>query len=211
MALLLEPRQPLISFFGPSSIILKLLSVKRLSTSSVLNALAGETWRRHMSTVTWFWACGGLLSSARGHQLLGPSFLRDGSARPALQRQPGLPASSSFPSVGLHPATIPPSVGIPPASVTAAPVNAEAFQGAGARVPRTSAPCALKAAPSTSRSRTSSLNVLGCVGSGPGASKRDLDACALVCRRWCRLKRASRRSAKLPAGRPLRANIPSAA
>ena len=61
-----------------------------------------------MSTVAWFWACGGLLSSARSHQLLSPSFLRDGSARPASQRQPGLPASSSFPSVGLHPATIPP-------------------------------------------------------------------------------------------------------
>ena len=110
-----------------------------------------------MSTVAWFWACGGLLSSARGHQLLGPSFLRDGSARPASQRQSGLPATSSFPSVGLHPAMIPPSVGVPPASVTAEPVNAEAFQGAGARVPRTSAPCALKTAPSTSRSRTSSL------------------------------------------------------
>ena len=110
-----------------------------------------------MSTVAWFWAYDGLLSSARGHQLLGPSFLHDRSARPASQRQPGLPAASSFPSVGLHPATIPPSVGVPPASVTAAPVNAEAFQGAGARVPRTSAPCALKAAPSTSRSRTSSL------------------------------------------------------
>jgi len=51
-------------------------------------------------------------------------------------------------------------------------------------------------------------DVLGRVGSGPGASKRDLDACALVCRR---LERASRCSAKLPAGRPLRANIPSAA
>ena len=87
-----------------------------------------------MSTVAWFWACGGLLSSARGHQLLGPSFLRDGSARPASQRQPGLPAASSFPFVGLHPATIPPSVGVPPASVTVAPVNAEAFQGAGASI-----------------------------------------------------------------------------
>ena len=32
-----------------------------------------------MSTIAWFWACGGLLSSARGHQLLGPSFLRNGS------------------------------------------------------------------------------------------------------------------------------------
>jgi len=53
--------------------------------------------------------------------------------------------------------------------------------------------------------------VLGRVGSGPGASKRDLDACALVCRRWRRLERASRPSAKLPAGRPLRANIPSTA
>ena len=29
--------------------------------------------------------------------------------------------------------------------------------------------------------------------------KRDLDACALVCRRWRRLERATRRSAKLPA------------
>ena len=54
-------------------------------------------------------------------------------------------------------------------------------------------------------------DVLGRVGSGPGASKRDLDACVLVCRRWRRLEPASRRSAKLPAGRPLRANIPSAA
>uniref|UniRef100_A0A453HVT7 F-box domain-containing protein n=1 Tax=Aegilops tauschii subsp. strangulata TaxID=200361 RepID=A0A453HVT7_AEGTS len=32
-----------------------------------------------------------------------------------------------------------------------------------------------------------------------GGEKRDLDACALVCRRWRRLDRATRRSAKLPA------------
>ena len=133
-----------------------------------------------MSTVAWFWACGGLLSSARGHQLLGPSFLRDGSAQPASQRQPGLPAASSLPSVGLHPATIPPSVGVPPASVTAAPVNAEAFQGAGARVPRTSAPCALKAAPSTSRSRTSSLKTCSAaLARGPApASATSTPACS---------------------------------
>ena len=54
-------------------------------------------------------------------------------------------------------------------------------------------------------------DVIRRVGAGPGGGKRDLDACALVCRRWRRLEPASRRSAKLPAGRPLRANIPSAA
>jgi F-box/leucine-rich repeat protein 2/20 len=32
-----------------------------------------------------------------------------------------------------------------------------------------------------------------------GGAKRDLDACALVCRRWRRLERASRRSARLAA------------
>ena len=37
------------------------------------------------------------------------------------------------------------------------------------------------------------------VGAGGGGAKRDLDACALVCRRWRRLERASRRSAKLAA------------
>ncbi|XP_062182549.1 F-box/LRR-repeat protein 4-like isoform X2 [Phragmites australis] len=41
-------------------------------------------------------------------------------------------------------------------------------------------------------------DVLRRVGAG-GACKRDLDACALVCRRWRRLERASRRSAKLAA------------
>lgn len=34
---------------------------------------------------------------------------------------------------------------------------------------------------------------------GSGGAKRDLDACALVCRRWRRLERASRRSARLAA------------
>ena len=94
--------------------------------------------------------------------------------------RPGLPAASSFPSVGLHPATIPPSVGVPPASVTVEPVNAEAFQGAGARVPRTSAPCALKAAPSTSRSRTSSLKTCSAASArGPApASATSTPACS---------------------------------
>ena len=34
---------------------------------------------------------------------------------------------------------------------------------------------------------------------GGGVAKRDLDACALVCRRWRRLERASRRSVRLAA------------
>ena len=41
-------------------------------------------------------------------------------------------------------------------------------------------------------------DVIRRVGAGGGA-KRDLDACALVCRRWRRLERASRRSARLAA------------
>lgn len=43
-------------------------------------------------------------------------------------------------------------------------------------------------------------DVIRLVGAGcPGGGKRDLDACALVCRRWRRLERASRRSARLAA------------
>jgi F-box and leucine-rich repeat protein 2/20 len=42
-------------------------------------------------------------------------------------------------------------------------------------------------------------DVIRRVGAGPGGGKRDLDACALVCRRWRRLERASRRSARLAA------------
>jgi F-box and leucine-rich repeat protein 2/20 len=41
-------------------------------------------------------------------------------------------------------------------------------------------------------------DVLRRVGAGADA-KRDLDACALVCRRWRRLERASRRRARLSA------------
>ena len=39
------------------------------------------------------------------------------------------------------------------------------------------------------------------VGAAPGSagSTRNLDACALVCRRWRRLERASRRTARLAA------------
>jgi len=42
-------------------------------------------------------------------------------------------------------------------------------------------------------------DVIRRVGAGPGGGKRDLDACALVCRRWRRLERASRRTARLAA------------
>jgi len=42
-------------------------------------------------------------------------------------------------------------------------------------------------------------DVIRRVGAGGGGAKRDLDACALVCRRWRRLERASRRSARLAA------------
>jgi F-box/leucine-rich repeat protein 2/20 len=42
-------------------------------------------------------------------------------------------------------------------------------------------------------------DVIRRVGAAGGGAKRDLDACALVCRRWRRLERASRRSARLAA------------